>query len=551
MTTAEREGKPGPAERTEPATAARTGWADRHRDDLVVAGIFVAARTFFIAVVGVRMDLLFLIFAPHVPDLGLLQHHLLQTVWYEHTQPPGFPFLVGFLMKVSPFPNGITFQVVWILMGFALALVLRRVGRMIGLGRMATFVGIGLVVTNPALVSIEFSANYDEPTILLVALLVLFIGRYVVSGSTRHLAVITGLATVAVLTRTVFHPGWYVLLVVGLFLARRPTWPDRRVVLAVALPAVAILAFVAKNQVLYGEPNLTSWGGPSLDKIAGSAARPELQKQLIADGTVSPLFGRQVFILPYEGYSDAMPTCTPEHTGIPVLDDPIRPDDPAFDIRVPSPNLNYECFLPIYRQQGKDAMAFLKKYPGKFFGAQANGAQMFFEPALQIVFTPNNLKALDGTDKVWRWTLYPRVTLDPIAYSDWSSRRVLAYGGVRLVPTVLLLDLAAVLMAFPAIARLIPKRTRDGGGDKRAAYAIRAAIGLTCAWVTLIGSAFEINENARYRLLIEPFLLLLLAWAGEGAVKRIRALWSTANGGSGTSPEPRRARPARRVEPAA
>lgn len=514
------------------------GWLDRHRDDVVTAAIFVAARIVFIAALGVRMDLLFLTFAPHVPDLGLLQHHLLQTVLYEHTQPPGFPLLVGGLMQLSPFPDGITFQVVWLAMGLALALVLYRVGRMIGLGRVATFVGIGLVATNPALVSIEFSANYDEPTILMVALVVLFIGRYARSGSTRHLAAVTTIGAVAVLTRTVFHPAWYLLLVAGLVIARRPAWPDRKVALAIALPALAIGAFVAKNSILYGETNLTSWGGPSLDKIATSAAPPALQRQLVRDGTVSKLFGTQVFIEPYSAYAAGVPPCRPKHAAVPVLSEQTRPSDPTFDGTTSSPNLNYECFLPVYRQQDRDARAFIAKYPARFLGAQADGAQMFFEPALQIVFTPQNLKALAGADTVWRWTLYPRVTVAPIAYSDWAGRRVLAYGGMRFVPTVFLLDVAAVVLAVSAAGRLWPQRRRTGGGDRRSALAARAAIGLTCAWVTVIGSAFEINENARYRLLIEPFLLLLLAWAGEGAVHAIRRR-------AAADPTPaRRARPA-------
>jgi hypothetical protein len=499
-------------------------WADAHRDDLVVAAIFVAARAVYIGVAGVRMDLLFLSFAPHVPDLGLLRHDLVRTVFYEHTQPPGFPLMVGVLYKLSPFPDGITFQVVWLAMGLATALVLRRLARTLGLGRAATFVAIGLVVTNPALVSIEFSANYDQPSILLVAVLLLAIARYAGSGTVRHLALVTTVAGVAILTRTVFHPAWYLLLVAGLLLVRRPTWPSRRVALALALPGLAVLAVVAKNQVLYGEPNLTSWGGPSLSKIAGSAAKPAERERLIADGTVSPLFGRPVFIVGSERYADAVAPCTPKHPSIPVLAEKTRPGSPVFyGATEASPNLNYECFLPVYRQQGADAMAYLRAEPWRFLGAQATGAQMYFEPALPIVFTPHNLRALHGADSVWNWTLYPRLKLQPVAYSEWGQLRVAFRGGIYLVPTVLLLDLAWVVVGLRAIGRLVRRRRRDGGGARREALALRAAVGLTCAWVTVIGSAFEINENARYRLLIEPELLILLAWAGERAWSAGRA----------------------------
>jgi hypothetical protein len=497
-------------------------WAERHRDDLIVGAMFAAARFVFIVLLGVRMDTVFLIFAPHIPDLGLLRHHLLQTVWYEHIQPPLFPLGIGTLMKLSPFPDGITFQIVWLAMGLATALVIFRIARMLGLQKATAFVAVGLVLTNPALVSIEFSANYDQPTILLIALIILFVGRWATSGSGRDWAMVCALGATAVLTRTVFHPVWYVLLVAGLALVRWPVWRDRRVILAALLPAVAIGIFVLKNDVLYGEMNLTSWGGPSLTKIAGSAPSKDEIKQLVADGTVSPLFGRDVFIKPYEYYADAVPPCTPKHKGIPILDDPIRPTDPTFDpTGKRTPNLNYECFLPVYRQQGKDAIAFMKARPKEFFGAQATGAQFFFEPALHIVFT-RNFSHLHGAEHAWGWTLYPSLKLHPVAHSSWGDFRMFGSHGIDLIPTVVILDLVAIALAVPASLRLYRQRRKTGGGPRRQALAVQAAIGLTCAWVTVIGSAFEINENARYRLLIEPYLLIILAWGGQFAVTWIR-----------------------------
>jgi hypothetical protein len=512
-------------------------WAADHRDDLIVAAMFVAARVVFIAFLGVRMDLVFLVFAPHLPDLHLLRTDLLTTVWYEHTQPPLFPLGVGALMLLSPFPDGITFQVAWLAMGLATALVVVRIARMLGLGRGAAFVAVGLVVTNPALVSIEFSANYDQPTILLVALLILFVGRYAASATTGHLAAVTGLGAVAVLTRTVFHPAWYLLLVAGLVAVRRPDWRDRRLWAVLALPAVAIGIFVVKNQVLYGEAGLTTWGGASLSKIAGSAAPPDERARLIADGTVSPLFGRPVFIVGYDAYADAMAPCHVTHPDVAVLAQPDRPGNPPFTADgKPTPNLNYECFLAVYRQQGDDAIAYAKADPGRFFRAQALGGQMFFEPALPIVFT-RNLSHLDGAEQLWRHTIYPAVTVAPIEReNEWAGFRLLAHGGVQLLPTVLLLDLAAIALAGPAILRLWRGRGREGGGPRRAALAVRAALGLTCLWVTVIGSAFEINENARYRLLIEPELLVVLAWAGQWAVAAVRG-WRPRTADPGPTPE--------------
>ena len=231
-----------------------------------------------------------------------------------------------------------------------------------------------------------------------------------------------------------------------------------------------------------------------------------------------------MFIVGYDAYADAVPPCRPDHPDVAVLADPQRPSAPFYGPNgaAGSPNLNYECFLPVYRQQGRDAVAFLRAHPGQFFGAQFTGVQFFFEPALDIVFTPHNLHALHGLDTAYAWTLFPRVLLKPAFYSEWGGLRDLVNGGIYLIPTVVVLDVAAVLLAVGAIRRLIRQRRRVGGGSGRQRLALYAAVGLTCAWVTAIGSAFEINENARYRLLIEPFLLLLLARAGELAYHAAR-----------------------------
>lgn len=507
MATIERE-----AEATAPAPAsgsARTSWAMRHRDDLVVAGIFTAARIWFMAVSGVRMDMVFLTFAPQLPDLGDLQHHLIQTVFYEHSQPPGYSFAVGLLRIISPFPDGITFQVVYLAMGLALALLVRRIAITIGLGRLATFAAVVLVVTNPGLAAIEFTASYDEPTTVMIAVLILAIARYASSASAKHLTVATVTGAAIVLTRTVFHPFWYLLLVAGLVAIRRPEITMRRLAAILILPGAVLLGGMIKNEVLYGVPYLSSLSGASLTKIAGAAARPAEREQLIADGTVSPLFGRPVF-WGYSRYDSAMPPCTPDHPDVPVLANPVRPENG-------SPNLNYECLLPVYEQQGKDASAFIRKRPVRFIATEMTGAQMFFEPPLPIVFTPNQ-KHLHGAESFYEWNLFPSMRLQPLAYSEFAALRVLAFGGISFQPTALLLDLGAIVAGLFQVPRLLRGRRRTGGSAKRSAIAAWAAIGLTCAWVTAVGSLLEINENARYRLLVEPYLLLTLAWAIERIV---------------------------------
>lgn len=499
--------------RTPTATDAR-GWARDHVDDLAAVGLYAVVRAILLGPVGLRMDLRFLTFAPHLPDLGLLQDRLVETLWYTHTQPPLYAGFVGVLLKLSPFPDGATFLVAHLVLGATLVVLLRRLAEALGLGRTATFVGLALIVTNPALVAIELVASYDLPTIVLLAALALRTARYVASGSAPDLAWVTGLAGAVVLTRTVFHPVWFVLVAAGVLALRRPSAPPARVAVLVGAPLVVILALVAKNQVLYGEPTLTTFAGPSLAKIAGSAASPAEREALRADGTVSELFGRPVF-WGWETYADAMPPCQRERPDVPVLAEPTRPVGGY-------PNMNDECMLAVYRTQTDDALAFVRAEPRRFAAAQLGGTQLFFEPSLPIIFT-TNAEDLDPLDDLWAATLFPRVQLQPVTRTEFGELRVLDAGGIDLVPTVVVLDLLAIALGGRAAVRLARRRARSGGTRARTELGAWAAVGLTCAWVTAVGSLLEINENARYRQLIEPFLLLVLAWAGQQAWRWWRA----------------------------
>ena len=485
--------------------------ANRHPLDLAALGLYALTRLWFLVVVGLKMDLRFLSFGPHLPDVDLLEHRLFETLWYEHTQPPLYSAFVGLLLRLSPFPDGATFLVAHLAMGAVLAVVLRRLFEVLGLGVPATFVALFLVFTNPSLVALELIASYDEPTIVLLALLALKTGRYVASASARDLAWVSALACSIVLVRTVFHPMWFVLVALGVVAMRPPAFERRRAAVLLGAPVIVIVGLILKNAALFDVTGLTSFAGPSLSKIAGAAADDDEVRELQADGTVSALFGRPVF-WSYATYEDAMPPCVRTHPDIPALAEPTRRYGGAY------PNMNDECMLAVYRQQTDDAVAFIRARPAQFVGAQASGAQMFFEPALPIVFT-TNADALRPTATAYRWTLLPQVQLPPVSETEFGALRVLDHGGVELVPTVLLADLAAIVLGAQRGWTLVRRRRTPGSGARRASYGAWAAVGSTCAWVTIVGSLLEINENARYRMLIEPFLLATVVYGGQAVVR--------------------------------
>jgi hypothetical protein len=411
------------------------------------------------------------------------------------------------VLKLSPFPDGVTLQVVYLAMGLAILLVLRRVLVRLGLRPAATLIAVGLVAIYPAMVVLENLPTYDYPTILLLLWLVLVVCRFAQEGDTRTFALLVTVAAAIVLLRTIFHPIWFVVLVAGVLLVKRPQIGLKRGLLIAAAPALIILAFLVKNQVLYGQFGLSTWFGPSLSKISASVVDKAELKQLQSKGEVSPIFGKPVFF-GYDTYAANLPACQVEHADVEVLADPVRH-------RSGTPNLDYWCQLAVYRQQQKDALSFIRHHPAQFADAEMAGTQMYFEPAAPIIYT-KNVQRLDGVDDVFERVVFGRVQLAPVTDTTWGEVRVLAHGGVDLLVLVLLADLLAVCMAVVGAIRL--RR-----GERDIGNVAWLTVGFIVLWTTLTGSWFEINENARYRLLVDPLLIGVLVWAVDRGVAALQA----------------------------
>jgi len=96
---------------------------------LALAALFAVSRVVF-RLVGVRFSTDQLHIAIQYLDPELLRHHLAQSVWYLHTQPPLYNLYLGTVLKLFSGHEGLAFHAVHLALGlaFCLALYLLLVG---------------------------------------------------------------------------------------------------------------------------------------------------------------------------------------------------------------------------------------------------------------------------------------------------------------------------------------------------------------------------------------------------------------------------------------
>ncbi len=305
----------------------------------VLAVAFILCRLgYWLA--GVRFDAAPVSYLPQVLDPDLLRHDLFRSIWYLHSQPPLFNLMIGSVLRVAPGSSGGVFALIYLVASLVLVFGLYDLGRQLELGRVLSVVIAIVVGCGPTVVIFSSNVNYDALVMVLVVLLLDACARWVRSGHVRTLVAIGALAAAATLTRSLFHPAWFVSIVVLALVMRRPQWGWKPVA-AIAIPALLVGGALVKNEVLFGTPQLSTWFGYNLYRSTVQSLAPEEQAQLKRDGVISaPLSGT---------------ACRVDH-----------PDVPAVALRTKlGPcadhlNLNWECGIASYQALATDAIAAIR-----------------------------------------------------------------------------------------------------------------------------------------------------------------------------------------------
>jgi hypothetical protein len=422
-------------------------------------------------------------------DPRLLRENLLESVFYLHSQPPLFNLLLGCVLKLFPGNETVAFGIIWMLLGYILAvtmfLLMRRLGVSYGINLTLTV----LFIIGPQCVLFENWLFYTTPVAAMMALTALWLHRYISNGRLGDGFVFFLLLSVIALTRSLFHIAWFVMMagmVLWYFKTNR-----RKTVIAMLFPLLLVLSLYVKNGLLFGSFSSSTWLGMNVARMATFRLSEDVRRDMVRRGDLSPLALIERF-RPLQDYRGMISDSTKR--GIEVLDQEVKSTGAT--------NYNHTAYIELSRAYMRDALHVIAHNPGVYLDAYTRSYFTYLLPSTNYLFVEGNRKHIRGWDRVYNLLLLAQ----PLAYDTERSDR----GSTDYFVTTLLTMSLVLFVAVPFLMLYgwrVVRRSLKARGDATPFAITLLYISINLAYVTIVGNAFEMAENNRFRFTIDSYFL--------------------------------------------
>jgi hypothetical protein len=359
---------------------------------------------------------------------------------------------------------------------------------------------------DPQVLAGAFTPTYEIPTTCgLVAVLWLIVVRPRSARFTLVSLAIVG--TAIVLTRTVFHPVWLALLLAPSWWVVRRCVDRRTVALALAIPIMLIGGWVVKNAVVFDRPTLSSWFGMNMQRAVVPLATDEQLTSWAAEGDISEITAAYPNgFVSYSAYEPYVGPCVAKHSH-PATANVTRggPDGP--------PNLNAECYLPIFDIAGHDARWVIAHHPSLYLEGR------WWALRAWVADTPPPLSGTSAVYDVMR-PIYRVAELgvpSTLPSVRWAG---LPFGAFATKTHFSLMQAAATLLVIGAAIRAAWRRLRRRPSSPW--VHVEVVAGLIVGWNLVIGVLFELGEQFRFRTTTDPITMSIGAWLAWRLIGRLR-----------------------------
>jgi len=478
--------------------------------------VFGVSRAIYFAA-GVRPDTTPIGTYLQYIDPALLREHLWQSLFYLREQPPGFNLYLGLVMKSAAHPEAVFF-IIHLLMGLLLAFSLMAVMMRLNVANWLAFLLAALFASSPITVLYENWVFYEYPVMVSLTVAAWSLWRYIRVAKFRDALLFFTSLTVVVSVRGVYHLSWFLLLAFALMWVTRSHW--KRGLWAAAVPTLLIVAFYAKNYVLFGDiiPGQVYKKMNYVDMVQQQAP-PETIERLKHEGRISRIL--EIPAIQTKTYLYAELVRQPAPTGIPLLDMSRKTTG--------ADNWNSAWTSKVANFYYRDAQVVARECPGLLRKQVLINLRSYLLPAT-VAFPFDQTPSAKCLRPFLNW--YERTSSGELfADSDSDSDdEPIAWLNVFLFPACLAGGLVLAVREF----------SPRGGwtGERRAQCATTLFLIFNIAYDSAATILFASGDHNRYREEVAPLYVILLGLLLNASWCRLRA-WHGTLVSSGKSSNPR------------
>jgi hypothetical protein len=440
----------------------------------VLVLFFVLSRM-FVTVAGVSMDQTALYRYWQYLDVFTLQHHLLQGVWYDHTQPPLFNLFLGGVLKVAGGYAAVAFQLLFKIFTLANAWLLLNILRKVTRHSRLPLLLSLLYLLSPATIIFENELFYTSFITLLLLISVRSL-LYLEDHITWHHAAGLFIPLVLVcLTRSMYHIVWLLVLSALVCIWHRKKDNARLLFLGSLLSFLLVGSWYVKNYLIFHELSTSTWMGMNMARNVFHDATVTDTSDIAAIEPFSSISHYRRF-LP-SGYEQ-------RYAG---LNDRDLLQEWKNDSFINEKHVGYIEVSRLYAAASKKA---IRARPTAYLMNVLQSAIIYFAPATRYPTTEYLSEKMKWYDVVYSFNL------SHFAHGKQQRRIALT---VSAIPKFII-----YLLVFGWLVReVIRRRTVPGG---------LVTVFITCiiAYIFSVSSLFEHYENMRFRYEVEPLFIVLV-----------------------------------------
>ncbi len=415
-----------------------------------------------------------------------LRERLVESLWNLHAQPPlhnlyGAVFIHLFpeqYLQAMHYAN----SVLGALLCAMSAVILWRVTR----SRWATLTGGLFITLNPGLFLYEAYMLYTLPATFLIVLCVFCIALSHDRPVWLYGFVLA--ANLLVLVRSLYHPIFLLVIILMAAVFSGTRWKRTMVIAA----AISLLGFgwATKNALQYGFWGTSSWGGLNLWRVASWNYTPPVLEGLAKAGVIDPLV---VELGPFSYPSSYVSYGFDAETPVQSLS------------RDNYHNLNIPAIAQVYQ---RSALALMRYDPGVYVRQVLSNYNLYTCPASAFRHNQINREHLPALVQFYEDGLYGA----PLFQSfNWTVAGHAAGCSVQ----YFILPLSLLAYGCALIWQIRRQRWQVFSVLREDRIVVMLAVFV--AYNTLAGTLFEVEENARFKFMIEALLWIFvvsLCWRG-------------------------------------